>query len=171
MDVIAGEIGFLSDFLAHANASQVTFSSINRIRQEFCPDASQQAALIGIVKGLPVPCILLEARLRLKKAEESEAPLIEGLGLQPPKPHLRVTQLTINDAARNMGLVMIKNWRVPAHSVIASVFDQGGETTAVENLSWWGTSTGRTLSPLAVSVRAKRGFDSVIALVLPLSQN
>jgi hypothetical protein len=167
MDIIAGEIGFFRDFLP-GDTSAVSFESIGRIREQYCPAASVQAAMIGIVKALPVPCILLEARMALRKQEAAMAlQLGLGIGEVTPLPTLRAVHVTVNATARELGIQLHKNWRVPRESVIARVFEQGGYSEAVEDLSWWVTSGGGSLDPCPVTVKAKKAWDSVEALLVP----
>ena len=70
MDVIAGEMAFWPTFLKADHDQEISFELIDRIRREFCPQASFQSSLIGIVKALPIPCILLTAQLSLKKDQK-----------------------------------------------------------------------------------------------------
>jgi len=70
MDLIAGEVGFLADFIPSHGFADISFEMIENLRRQVSPDASYQAASIGIVRALPRPCILLEARFALKKSEE-----------------------------------------------------------------------------------------------------
>lgn len=168
MDVIAGEVGFHPDFLPGKLEGGISFDTILRVRDECCPDASAQAATIGIVKALPIPCILLEASMALRK-QESAASLQLGLGLgeSSPKPALRAVHASVNRAAREAGIGFYKNWRVPSESVISRVFADGGKSEAEENLSWWTTSNGGRLNPYPVRVKAKKSWDSVQALIIP----
>ncbi len=170
MDVIASSVGFLSDFLPDSAQGQLSFEGLAEIKREFCPEASVQAATIGIVKAFPSPCILVEAAIGLKK-DESAGQSQLGFGFRnSPIPKLRVIHATVNTAARDAGLQFFRNWRVPAESVIAGVFDGGGYAEADEDLSWWSASGGKRLDPLAVRVKAKRIGESVQALLIPLSQ-
>jgi hypothetical protein len=167
MDAIAGEVGFLPDFLPNASGD-VSFEMIEQIRQEYCPTASRQAAMIGIVKSLPQPCILLTAGLALRKDEESGASqMILDVGLVEPTPVLRAIHVTANVAARDEGVLMHRQWRIPTESVITQVFDSGGSGQAVEDLNWWRTSSGSQLKPCRVLVKARKEWDSVVALVIP----
>lgn len=127
-----------------------------------------KAATIGIVKALPVPCVLLEARMALRKQESADL-LQMGLGIGEPMPvpSLRAVHVTVNSAARGRGIQFHKNWRVPIKSVISSVFTNGGYSESVEDLSWWITSGGSSLNPCPVVVRAKKAWDSVEALLVP----
>ncbi|MCI0627292.1 MAG: hypothetical protein L0387_37540 [Acidobacteria bacterium] len=168
MDVIASEVGFFRDFLPSDTSTDISFESIRRIKEECCPDASLQAATIGIVKALPVPCILLEARMALRKGESADA-LQMGLGIgeQMAVPALRAVHVTVNNAARDIGIWFHKNWRVPSESVISRVFTDGGYSESTEDLNWWVTSDGSGLNPCPVLVKAKETWGSVQALLVP----
>jgi hypothetical protein len=168
MDAIASDVGFFRDFLLSDSSTNISFESIRRIREEYCPDASVQAATIGIVKALPVPCILLEARMALRKQESVNALQIGlGIGELVPVPTLRAVHVTVNNAARDIGIRFHKNWRVPIESVISRVFADGGYSESAEDLSWWATSDGSSLDPYPVHVKARKAWDSVQALLIP----
>jgi hypothetical protein len=168
MDIIAGEAGFFPDFLSGDSRSEISFETIREIKNESCPDASLQSATIGIVKALPSPCILVEARLANRKNENvNELQLGLGLGERLAAPALRAVHATVNMAAREDGVQFHKNWRVPDNSVIARVFAGGGYAEADEDLSWWSTSSGSRLAPFPVRVKAKKAGDSVQALLIP----
>ena len=53
--------------------------------------------------------------------------------------------------------------------MIARVFSEGGYAEADEDLSWWSTSSGGRLSPLAVRVKARKAGDTVQALLIPIA--
>jgi hypothetical protein len=168
MDIIAGELGFLPDFLPSDMRDDVSFGAIERIRQEYCPTASRQAAMIGIVKALPKPCILLSAQLALRKSEASSlGQMILDVRLHEPVPVLRAVHVTVNEAAREEGIQLHKQWRVPKESVIASVFASGEYAEATEDLSWWTTSSGSRLDKCPVLVKARKGWEAVEALFIP----
>jgi hypothetical protein len=166
MDVIASEVGFLPDFLS--GSGDVSFASIQKIREECCPEASAQAATIGIVKAIPRPCILLEARMALRKGEVAAAEQLGlGLGETNPLPVLRAIHVTVNAAAREAGIRMFPHWRVPEQSVISRVFKNGGHGESEEDMSWWATSVGARLDSCPVTVQARKCWDSVQALLVP----
>jgi len=169
MDIIASEAGFLADFLKTDDSIGISFESIDRLRQEFCPEASQQASLIGIVKALPRPCVLIEARLALRKREQpNHAQLALGLPESSrPVPPLRAVHVTVNRAAREAGVFLPENWRVPSRSVIRGVFDGTTYGEAREDLDWWSTSDGSRLPGCQVTVKAKKSGQSVVALLIP----
>jgi hypothetical protein len=168
MDIIASELGFFSDFLPSDMRDDISFGGIDRIRQEYCPTASRQAALIGIVKALPKPCILLSAQLALRKSEAANlGQIILDVGLHQPLPLLRAVHVTVNEAAREEGIQLHRQWRVPKESVIARVFASGEYAEATENLSWWITSSGSRLDNCPVLVKARKGWEAVEALIIP----
>jgi hypothetical protein len=120
------------------------------------------------IKSLPQPCILVTAGLAVRKDEESgSSQMVLDVGLVEPPPVLRAIYVTANDAARDEGILIHRQWRVPAESVIARVFESGGSGQAVEDLSWWRTSGGCQLKPCQVLVKARKDWDSVVALVIP----
>ncbi len=168
MDRIAADVGFLPDFMGSSTGKEIAFDGIRRIKEECCPDASMLAATIGIVKALPVPCILVEAKPACRKNEtESRRQLgleITDLVATPP---LRAINVTVNEAAREAGIRFHKQWRVPTRSVIARVFTEGGHGKAAEDLGWWETTSGSRLEPCPVVVEARKGWDSVQALLVP----
>jgi hypothetical protein len=169
MDVIASKLGFFRDFLPGNICSDVSFDSIRQIQEEFCPEASRQAALINIVMALPQPCILIEASLALRKADEARASqMLLERGSQQPLPELRAVRVTINDAAREIGIRFHRNWRVPADSVISRIFVEGGYAEGAEDLNWWVTSGGSGLGACPVVVKAKKNWNSVQALLIPV---
>lgn len=171
MDVIASSVGFLSAFLPNNVKGELSFEGIVEIKKEFCPTASAQAAMIGIVKAFPSPCILVEAELALKKDEALTRSQF-GFGFQNmPQPSLRAVHTTVNTAAREIGIQFFNNWRVPVTSVIADVFANGVYREALEDLDWWSASGGRCLSSQQVRVKARRTGESVQALLIPLIDN
>jgi hypothetical protein len=82
-------------------------------------------------------------------------------------PALRAINATVNQAAKDVGIRFHRNWRVPTASVIARVFADGGHAKAVEELSMWTTSDGGRLDPCPIIVEARKGWNSVNALLIP----
>jgi len=124
--------------------------------------------MIGIVKALPQPCILIQAQLALRKGETARAAQkVIDMGLADPTPVLRAVYVTVNDAAREQAINFQKNWRVPDESLIACVFESGGYAASLEDLSWWMTSEGSHLAACPVMVKAKKNWDTVVALLVP----
>lgn len=165
VDVVAGHFAFWPPLFAKETIGAVGFDRIEQIRLAVCPEASKQSALLGIVKSWQNPCLLLEARLALKKAEQQSAAQIGFSFKHKPTAVLRVCNVTANGAADDIGLRIHRHWRIPERSVIFRVFQEDGDAAAAENLAWWKTSSGSTLPALPVNVQARRTTDSVLALV------
>lgn len=113
VDVIAGAFGFFPDLIKPVATGRPSFEVIEMIRQQLCPEASQQASIIGIARAWPTACILLQAQMGLKRGERRD--IAQGdLGFQGmPKEVLRAIQVSPNDAARASNLVIFPNMRVP----------------------------------------------------------
>jgi hypothetical protein len=167
MDVIAGEMAFWPEFLDPGRDQEISFELIDRIRREFCPQASFQASLIGIVKALPKPCILLTAERKLKKGQELGARQLRFADCPAPTPQLRAAHVAVNRAAREEGIQMHSQWRVPERSVIFRAFERCTEVDGLEDLDWWTTSGGSRLRSCPVLVRAKYSPEAVTALLIP----
>lgn len=169
MEVIAGKFGFWQDLLVPHAQGEISFEVIEALRAQHCPEASAQASLIGIANAWPSPCVLIYAALGFRK-RESDALRQNTFGFsQPPSPELRVLRLQANDSAKQSGFAIFPNMRVPTSSVIHKVFTgEVAQTEAVEDLAWWSTSDGKTLSSRRIRVRARRYGDGVQALLLPL---
>jgi hypothetical protein len=169
MDIIAGEMAFWPAFLNAGHHQDISFDLIERIRNEFCPQASYQASLIGIVKALPKPCILLSAQLDLKKSEKFDPLQMRLSNCDAPSPQLRAVHVSVNRAARDENICMHPHWRVPERSAIYRSFEQRSHFEAVENLDWWATSSGSRLRSCTVLVKARYSPESVTALLIPTS--
>jgi hypothetical protein len=168
VDVIAGAFGFFPEIVRKFATGKISFDQIEAIRTELCPEASQQSSLIGIAKAWPTPCILLQAQLGLKRGESRG--LAQGtLGFHElPKEVLRACQVTPNDAARNVNLVIFPNMRVPERSIIYKVFaGELAQAEAAEDLSWWESSDGSCLPSAKVLVQARSAWGAVRALITP----
>jgi hypothetical protein len=164
--VIAGEFGFLPDLVRPLAKGQPSFDAIEDIRAKLCPEASQQASLIGIAKARPTPCILLQAQLALKRGEKRDLAQ-GGFDFQErPKEVLRAVQVTPNDAARAANFVIFPNMHVPERSAINRVFaGDAVDAQAVENLSWWESTDGSRLPDVDVFVQARSSWGGVQAIV------
>lgn len=165
MEVIAGHFGFYRPFIKPRKGGSISFEAIEALRREVCPEASQQAALIGIVKAWPQPCLLVNARLARKKRAALQRDLFPTNGSAAS---LRAVHVTVNEAARQMNLAIYENMRVPETSIIYRVFQGMAHGEATENLSSWETSTGFRLSDRLVEIEAKRSWESVDALIAPI---
>jgi hypothetical protein len=157
VDVVAGDLSFFPDLVKPLIDGEISFEKIEDIRVRMCPDASQTSSAINISKIWPSPCVWLEAKPQAKKSEPKGS-----------VPDLRAVKITENRVAREKGLRMIANFRVPPNSIIFRSFYRGfagGE--AIENLAWWEASGGTRLQDRTIRVQVKNMGDSVQALVTP----
>lgn len=167
MDVIAGEVGFFAELVRAHATGDISFDTISELREKLCPDASQQASLIGFVRAWPQPCVVVQARLGLR-AHERRARSQQAFEFrEAPAEALRAIHVTANAAAERAGILIHTNMRIPERSVIHKVFTEGLRgLEADENLGWWESSNGRGLDAQPVLVKARRRWDSVDALFL-----
>ena len=166
VDTIAGQIGFHLRFLLPEIQSVISFGEVDRIRLKLFPEASFQASANAYVKNHIEPCLLIEAKMALKKGEQAE--LLQGSFefLDPPNPKLRVQSAVPSDSARARGLYIPKNFRVPEASIIHEVFMEGRDAAvAHECLSLWDASDGKSLKPMQIRVEVRKHFESVLALI------
>jgi hypothetical protein len=168
VDVIAGSLAFYPSIVrAHAKG-ELSFAAVEELRLRWWPDASAQAALIGITKSWPGPGILVDARMDYKEHERPSAQSSFGFR-EEPKPSLRAVHVTPNDACSELALKVIPRFRVPKASVIARVFrEQLPYEEAVEDLSSWRSSDGQSWDGGEVLVKAKLVREGVQALLLPV---
>jgi hypothetical protein len=168
VDVIAGTFGYFKDIVRPMTNGALSWENIEDVRTQLCPESSQQAAVIGIVKSWPVPAILVQAALGLKRGEKRQLGQDTFGFAAEPLPVLRAVQVTPNDAARRGDLVIFPNMRVPVHSIIHRVFaEEMPEAQAEEDLEWWESSDGTRLPPLKIHVLARRQWNAVQALITP----
>jgi hypothetical protein len=169
VDVIAARFAFYAPLLQRKAMGEPSFRRIEEVRRDLCPDASQQAALIGIAAAWQAPVLLLRAAPALRKSEEQATS--QAIFEFAPKPivALRAIKVTSNESARQTGLLIYANMRVPERSIIHKVFDAGfGQDSGDEDLSWWEASDGTVLPKRAVRVEARYTADGVDALVFDL---
>jgi hypothetical protein len=181
MDTIAGEVGFYDPLfrpiLRQETQSEngLSFTSVERIRRRFCPEASFQATLNTCVKRFSAPTLVAEIGIGFKKDEERQIQSAQ-LKLIPatrPEPKLRVLSVLGNNNL-STGLKLHRNMQVPAASLLHRFFfkQDGFDTDEVhgsENLNIWRHSDGRALANLDVKIQVRRLQDSVIALISPLN--
>jgi hypothetical protein len=167
MDVIAGEVGFCPQLVRPHATGEISFEKITALRERLCPDASQQASLIGLVKAWPAPCVLVEARPGLKAHERRSLAQERFPFHDAPAAVLRAVNVTANGAAERIGMTVHRNMRIPDQSVITRVFEDGlTSLEAEEDLAWWTSSNGRGLAPRRVTVKARRRWDAAEALIV-----
>ncbi len=172
VDVVAGTFGFYPPIVRKYPINELSFESIDNLRAQLCPEASQQSSLIGFVKAWQNPCLLVYGQLALKKQEQEQLNQLNFEFSKSLKPALRATKVTSNEAALKEGLRIFENMRIPQQSIIHRIFENGdmyGE--GYENLSWWETSDGIKLPDTHIHVKTKRLGDSIYALIIPVTNN
>lgn len=171
MDIIAGQFGFRPPSSFKFATDEISFEAIESLRAQLCPDASKQAALISFVKFWPSPCILLTAMMGMRKSEERQSVQNHFDFVEAPAEYLRAVRVTSSDAAREAGFTIFRNMRVPESSIIHRVYcDSITELEAEEDLSMWRSSDGGVLPSLKVTVKARKSWHGVEALITPLSE-
>ncbi len=164
VDVIAGEFSFYEPMLRPFMKGEISFDKIESIRRKCCPEASGYSSILNLSKIWPMPCIWLEAAMAHKKSERQTAQ--SSFSFQPvPEKKLRAVYVSPNVRARESGLTMIPNWRVPKSSVIHRVFESAQDGEAVEDLAAWESSDGSRLASRRVRIKAKKLGESVHVLV------
>lgn len=167
VDKIAGELAFYPPFFAPilldeiGDNSNLTFATIDRVRQRIAPDASWHSTLVAAVRHSPRPVYAIRAQLGLKKNEEQQARDLLSTVTDPPAAKLRVKEATANAVAEGLGIRVHLNMEVPVESVAGKAFEspstspQGGR----EDLGLWRTSGG-PIGDGPISVEAvRRGND------------
>jgi len=167
MEVIAGTFGFYQPIVRNFIKGDISFEAIESLRQQLCPEASWQSSLINFSKRWNSPCILVRAEMGLKRSEETKLNQNRFDFMVSPETALRAIHVTANDLARDLGLLIHENMRIPQTSVIHRAFTEESSYEADEDLSSWETSRGGSLKPCHVRVQAKWWLDGVDALIIP----
>jgi hypothetical protein len=166
VDTIAGEFSFYPRMIKPHASGEISFEKIEEIREQMCPEASFYSSVLNVTKQWPSPSIWVEARLARKKSENN---CQHSFGFrEKPRPSLRAIHTTANEAARQIHIAVIPNFRVPSESVIHRVYyEQLAYAEAEENLALWESSDGKRLPDRRIRIKAKRINDSVHALIIP----
>jgi hypothetical protein len=178
MDVIAGEIGFYEPIFMPilnqeiAKDDGLNFETVDRIREQFCSEASYHSTLNASLSRASLPALLITIGLGLKKEEERQLQSAqdEMFPLERPTSKLRVLSVASSAGARGSKLQIHRNMQVPEKSVLFRMFHNPNEDEAngTENLGIWRhTSDGRTLAHIEVSIHARRIENTVIAIIAP----
>ncbi len=168
VDTIAGEFSFYPPMVRSFARGEISFEKIEEIRVQLCPEASLYSSILNVTKLWAAPCVWVEAKLARKKSENNGQGSF-AFRKQPPE-LLRAVHATPNDAAREIEVTVIPNFRIPNESVIYRVFNNDlVYAEAEENLALWESSDGKRLANCQVRVKAKRIGDSVHALIIAIS--
>ncbi|HXM46354.1 MAG TPA: hypothetical protein VN956_00710 [Pyrinomonadaceae bacterium] len=169
MEAIAGHVGFLPEMIRTHAKGPISFEKIMMVKQALCAEASVQSATIGIAKGWPMPCMLLEASLQYKKSDRDKLHQPGFDFVSPPQADLRIVHVNHNGGASNIAKYLHKNMRIPTRSIIHRAFDGEAPVSmrANESLGWWETKRGGYLPPIPMIVEARKQANSVHALLVP----
>lgn len=114
--------------------------------------------------------MLITAKMALRKRDEVQCLQNKFDFADGPAQHLRAVYVTQSDIAREVDFTIFRNMRVPESSVIHQVYSHDVPyLEAKEDLDIWESSDGKALKPCLVSVKARRSWDGVEALITPVS--
>lgn len=175
MDEIAGHVGFYDPLFrpvyqqATEGMPHLKFAMVETIINDAFPTASFQATLFACIRRLPTPLIYFEAALDHKKEVKRMLAAPSLFDVDPPLGELRVVKVRANDAAFKDKFFIPEKIRVPADSVIHSLFNADPVTDGhgEECLSQW-ESQGLSLERRTVVVEARKVPGRVIAIVQPV---
>jgi len=180
MDIIAGRVGFYPSIFQRgfdaelAAFGRFSFSFVERVRDNVCPDASFQAALNACLAAYKRPCLLIRVALGLTKAEQEQAsgPQARLFAEEMPIEVLRAVAVQRNNAAREAKFNLHQNMRVPDDSFIYQAFHEfrrvgvDCEEPRYENLEIWRHSDGRSISSHEVTIYTRVHGQSLLALII-----
>jgi hypothetical protein len=172
-DIVASDFAFYAPVfepihekvMRHHNG-ELTFNAVAEIQDCFYPEASFSATLNACIARANTPSMILRAEYGYSKNEIAK---IEA-GDETIEPKLRVTSAISNALAKESGIFIPFNYRIPIDSVIALAHkadwrDSSGGMKSVENLGEWSDSSGRSLKNMNISIEAKKMGDGVMALI------
>lgn len=161
MDIIAGKFGFYDRVFHKTVSGQISFSELERVRQELCPEASLQSSLISFIKYWPVPCIYVRADIGLNNKERQAAQQNSFGFLDEPVPVLRAVEVSANELAREEGFRLFPNMRIPEGSIVQTIFSKAyGYGNAIEDFQDWNSRASGTVN---VEARYRNGVEVLIS--------
>ncbi|MBX3289986.1 MAG: hypothetical protein KF855_11650 [Acidobacteria bacterium] len=160
MDIIAGKFGFYDRIFHKTVSGNISFSELERVRQELCPEASLQSSLISFIKYWPMPCIYLRADIGLNRREKQAADQGTFDFLDVPVPVLRAVEVSVNERAREDGFQLFPNMRIPESSIVQTVFSNGcGSANSIEDFREWNS---RSSGNVSIEARFRNGVEVLI---------
>ncbi|MGH7514126.1 MAG: hypothetical protein ACREOQ_14525 [Gemmatimonadales bacterium] len=176
VDHVAGRLAFYPPFygpaLEEAIAAEggLSFRALDLARETAAPTASLFAAAIGSINHVAIPILFVSVKLGLKKAEARAITSPQGaFPFAEPAANevLRAVAVIANEAAAGSDLCIRRNMRVPEQSVLTAAYEAPSEVDleALEDQSWWETSSTGPLPELPIRVRARRRGRFVYGLI------
>lgn len=161
MDIIAGKFGFYDRIFHKTISNVISFSELERVRKELCPEASIQSSLISFIKYWPVSCIYVRADVGLNRKEKQTAQQNSFAFMDNPVPVLRALEVSVNERAREDGFQLFPNMRVPDSSIVQEVFsDRHGSKMSLEEFEDWNKRIPRRVN---VEARYRNGVEVLIS--------
>jgi hypothetical protein len=132
---------------------------VEDLQQSVCPEASYTATAIATIEQNELPALLIDARYSAKRGDNS---------VPPASWTLRATSVRASAAAKQAGLMIPWNYRIPTNSLISQAFHDALARLhdhADERLGGWRSSDGSRLPDLPVHVEVRKYSDYVVALI------
>ena len=138
-------------------SGKLSFSLIENVRKNFSPEASFESTMNACVDRCSSPYLVMESALGLNKKEQKA----KKSGDRSIKPSLRVVRTYANETARNTGVFIPPNYRIPESSIISKTHCNPAISMLegppkIENLGTWSSSSGRFLQNQEMRVEAKK---------------
>lgn len=182
VDHITGYLAFYEPMFRPAiesaitNEGGLTLRAIEQARSSAVPEASFFASAIAAMRFVSQSACLVQVDLALKKQEARQLDSRQiSLALNIAKPvveaKLRVVKVVPSGSLRST-IPVFRNMRVPPESALYRAYYDGLEEDqleAIEDMSWWETTSGGPLQPLKVHVFATRRGQYVYGLIISLS--
>lgn len=158
VDAVAARIAFFEPIFgplvrSYAANYELSWSTIERIRQDYSPTCSLQAVANAVINFWPRPAMFLTATQRGTKGNSN---LRVALRIDPP---------ICSPTAKATGLWIPPSRRVPSTSPLHRAFERQNSVEGMENLSDWTTSRGEALANLPVFTSALPLGDYAYALM------
>jgi len=157
IDTIAGNLAFhpklFSPHIKRISNSAITFDNVDLVRNSFAPSASLLATTNAVVKIYNRPALAFKAALNKKMNGDANSLA------------LRVSPQAHNILAREAGLILFRNMRVPLESCVYQTFLTGQSCIASENTKIWTTSSGHSLPNYNVTISAIKLNDIIYGVM------
>lgn len=172
VDRVAAELAFYPPIFQpvveqeFSKAGKLTFGGIARVRDEIAPGASFTSTAKACLKYCPRPAWFLTCGMGQKRDLERKLLNKQASLLPLPEPQLRVREVSSSSSAKQNGINIFRNMRVPNQSTVSFAFDAAGTTIdGKELLETWETSSSGPVGNGEIEVEAFKRDDEVWALI------